>query len=423
MGAVVRAEALARGLNQDPTGTGRLVVEPFSPRKLLERSGLSMPETADTETLEEASLETAFELTPEGGSLDDLRFTLDQSRLTGSAGVPAVTGPMVRFDLALNQMDLDRYLPPPAEGEATTPPATPGEAAGAGAGQLPMEPLRQLDVAGQLRVGRLKVNNLRLSDLQLKVDGREGRFRIHPLSAQLYGGRYQGDIRLDARGDRPRVNVDEHLAGVGTGPLLKDLMGRAYVTGTADVRADLGFQGSEADAMLNSLTGQGSYVLRDGAVHNVDLQRAITAAYAALGKEAPGAGKGEKTPFRELKGSATVEEGRVRSEDLALRSDLMDVSGGGVLDLPEARMDYRLEAVIGEGMGGGLAELKGLAVPVQVVGPVTDPAVKVDLAGLLKERARKALEGDKEKAEEKARDTLEEKKKELEEKARDILGF
>jgi AsmA protein len=286
-----------------------------------------------------------------------------------------------------------------------------------------MEPLRQLDVAGQLRVGRLKVNNLRLSDLQLKVDGREGRFRIHPLSARLYGGRYQGDIRLDARGDRPRVNVDEHLAGVGTGPLLKDLMGRAYVTGTADVRADLGFQGSEADAMLNSLTGQGSYVLRDGAVHNLDLERALTAAYAALGKEVPRAGEGDKTPFRELKGSATVEEGRVRSEDLALRSDLMDVSGGGILDLPEARMDYRLEAVIGEGVGGGLAELKGLAVPVQVVGPVMDPAVKVDLAGLLKERARKALEGDKEKAGEKAQDTLEEKKKELEEKARDILGF
>jgi len=423
LGATVRGEAAARDLNREPMVSGKLVAEPFSPRALLERSGLAIPETADPQTLKEASLETAFELTPDGGRLRDLRLTLDDSRLTGSAGVPALAGPQVRFDLALNEMDLDRYLPPPAAGEEATPPPTPGEAAGAGASQLPMELLRRLDVAGQLDVGRLKVNNLRLSQLAMKVDGRDGRFRIHPLSARLYGGRYQGDIRLDARGKELQVSGDERLAGVGTGPLLKDLMGRAYVTGTADVQADLSFRGSETDTILRSLTGRGSYVLRDGSIRNLDLERALTAAYAALGKGPPGGGEGEKTPFRELKGTASVEEGRIRSRDLSLRSDLMDVAGQGVLDLPRARMDYRLEAVIGDKAGGGLAELQGLAIPIQVVGSVQDPAVKVDLAGALKERARKALQGESEGAKDKARESLEEKKKELEEKAREILGF
>jgi AsmA protein len=423
VGAVLRASGSAQGLNGQPTGAGRVTLEPFSPRRVLTRLGLPVPETADSGVLTEAALETGVAMGSDGLRLEGMRLSLDQSRLTGSVGLPSLTGPVVRFALNLNGIDLDRYLPP-ADGEAA---ASPGSAAGPGAGQLPLEPLRRVDVAGRLDVGRLKVRNLQLEGVRVAVDGREGRFRLHPLSARLYGGEYAGDVRLDVRGAEPAVSLNERLNGVAVGPLLRDTVGKAYLRGTADLRADLGFRGATPRAILNSLDGEGRYALRDGAVLGLDLERALTAAYAALGKGKEQAGEGRVTEFRELRGSATVAEGRIRSEDLTLRTPLLAVVGQGALDLAGARLDYRLGAEVRQGAGGGLAELEGLTVPLRVTGPVGDPKIRVDLGRALKGRAQKALEAEKEKAESRLEEELKEKQEELrrdlEDKARELFDF
>jgi AsmA protein len=331
----------------------------------------------------------------------------------------------VRFDLALNGMDLDRYLPPPArDGDAAPAPATPGEAAGAGASQLPLAPLRSLDVAGELDVGRLRLRGLRLDDLHMELDGRDGRFRLHPVSARLYQGRYSGDVRLDVRRDPPRVTLDERLEGVALGPLLHDAVGKAHVTGDADLEAALTVTGSEPRAMLRSLTGQGRYRLRDGTLAGIDLGRTLRAAYRALGKD----GGGERaagTRFRELNGSATIRDGRLHSDDLALDAQVMALTGKGYLDLAEARLDYRLTGKIAD--DAAIKELRGLTVPVRVTGPVADPAVRVDLAAALEQRAREKLEQEKEKAkkrlDERLQENKEDLKKQLEDKARELLPF
>ncbi|HKJ71153.1 MAG TPA: AsmA family protein [Gammaproteobacteria bacterium] len=424
LGLSARASADARDLFAAPAASGKLSVAPFSPRKLAGKLGIELPETADKKVLERAGLDTAFTVSPRGAGLSGLTLTLDDARLTGSAGVPDFAGPKVRFDLALNGIDADRYLPPAAEGET---PASPGGAAGAGGGgdQLPMERLRRLDVAGSLNVGKLKVSGVRLSDLRLRLDGRGGQLRLHPLSARLYGGGYSGDVRLDARGDTPRVDLNEHLSGVAVGPLMEDAIGKAYFTGSGDVTADLTFRGAETGAMLRSLNGRGSYTLRDGTVAGVDLGRALSAAAAALGKGNGPSGKADGTAFRELKGTAVVKDGRVHSDDLSLRSSALDVAGKGFVDLPEARVDYGLSADIRE--GAGVRELQGLTVPIRIEGPVAGPRVKVDLAQAIKERAQQQLKKQQEKTEKQIEQKLEEKKKdlrkELQDKAKDLLKF
>ena len=422
VGAHLQADASARDLSTEPKASGRLRLAPFSPRRALRALGLPVPETTDSDALEEAALGTEFAADTEGARLTDLTATLDDSRLTGTVGVPDFAGPRVRFDLTLNGMDVDRYLPPPADDDKAAPPASPGAAATAGASQLPLDRLRSLAINGDLTIGRLRLRGLRVSDLKARVAGSDGRFRIHPLNARLYQGRYRGNVRLDARGDTPEVTLDERLSGIQVGPLLADLTGKAPVTGTADVTADLSFRGLSSKAALASLDGKGRYTLRQGSIAGINLERALTQAYAALGGT-DGGNRSTGTRFEELEGSATVTGGKIRSDDLSLRSGVVDADGRGFVDLAEARIDYRLEAVVGEDTGAAIKELQGLTVPLRIQGPVSDPSVTVDLKQVLRQRTEKNLEQEKEKAEDRLEQELEEEKDELKEKAKDLLNF
>jgi uncharacterized protein involved in outer membrane biogenesis len=43
-----------------------------------------------------------------------------------------------------------------------------------------------------------------LKGVKLGLTARDGKVRLNPSEAALFGGRYQGDIRVDARAPQPR---------------------------------------------------------------------------------------------------------------------------------------------------------------------------------------------------------------------------
>ena len=84
-------------------------------------------------------------------TLDPLNLGLDETKLKGNLSVENFAAPAIRFNLKVDAIDADRYLPPAKDGDAQ-PAATPGAAAML----VPVDTLRGLDVDGVLEVGRLK---------------------------------------------------------------------------------------------------------------------------------------------------------------------------------------------------------------------------------------------------------------------------
>jgi len=79
--------------------------------------------------------------------ITQLALGVDDSKLTGTLSIKHLNKPAYRFDLALDQIDLDRYLPAPPPEKAGTknqPPAQPVE--------LPLSQLRAFDLQGKLRI-------------------------------------------------------------------------------------------------------------------------------------------------------------------------------------------------------------------------------------------------------------------------------
>lgn len=406
--------------SEDPRFNGSFSIDPFSPRDLLQALGEAAPETADASVLARADASLTWDATLQSFSISKLTAHVDESTLSGTLKLKNFEAPAIRFEFALDQIDLDRYLPPPAEADATaggagTDEAAPGKGAKPGkaqaaAGELPLEPLRQLDLNGDIRIGQLKAFNLRSADVKIKFSADDGVLKVSPLTANLYEGAVDLDLRVDARKDTPRISVKETLTGVQAGPLLKDLTGSDTVLGTADIKADLSGSGADADAIKKTLNGSASFSFQDGAVNGVNIAALIREAQAVLkGQAAPKQQGPNRTDFALLKGSANIKNGVVKNNDLVMQSPLLRISGQGKASLPAETIDYTLTTkFVGtlEGQGGkGDAELKGVAIPVHVGGTFNSPTYTPDLGAVAKEAARaevdKRIEKEQKKLEEK----------------------
>lgn len=416
LGMEVVAEVQGSAITKEPQFKGKLRLEPFSPRNLLKQLGQAAPETADAGVLGKLTVDTRFSATTRQASLSDLKILLDDTALTGTLAVTDFNRQALRFDLDLDAINLDRYLPPPQE----TPPPTAG-AATVGTLELPMELLRALDIDGKLRIGKLVASNLKSEQVSAGLSAKQGLIKVYPATAQLYGGSYSGRIGLDARGQEPVFSFDESLSKVQIGPLLKDLMGDDKLLGTANLQARLTARGSDPAAIQRTLNGKASFQFTDGMVNGINVAQLLREAQAKLkGEKLPPGDEPNATDFASLGGSATIQDGVVSNNDFDARSPLLRIQGAGSANLPEETMDYRVKvAVVGtlEGQGGkALAELKGLSIPLRVHGTFAEPRFRVELDTLISEQNKAKIDARKQELKEKEEQIKAEQKAKLEEK-------
>ena len=399
----------------DPEFNGLLNVAEFSPRDVFKALGMEAPVTADSAVLAKAALVLEWNASLQHVAATRLNLQLDDTLLNGTAQLKSFDAPAITFALAVDEFNLDRYLPPAAK-PAKAAAGKPGkDKASAPAEPLPLDSLRSLNLEGKLTVDYLQAFNLRSREVELQVKAKNGVLHLTPLAATLYDGSYRGDITLDVRKDTPQFSVNEKLAGVQAGPLLKDLTGKEHVTGTANLTAKMKASGVTSDAIRNSLNGNTSFSFADGAVKGVNIAALIRSAQARLkGRAAPDSNQATQTDFSAMSGSARVTNGLIKNDDFSLQSPLLRLSGAGQVSLPKETIDYTLTTkIIGslEGQGGkGLSEVRGVAIPVHVGGtfakPTYTPDLEAALSGVAREKIDQELDKQKQKLQKKLGDKL-----------------
>ncbi len=403
-------------LLESPAFHGKIRMESFNPRALLAELGQPVPETTDPKALTSATLSMSVRGTTDRVRLESLTGRLDDTTLDGAVTVANFPAPAIGFDIHLDAIDADRYLPP-SEAEAGKPaaPATPGTAA-SGAGQLPLEALRALNMDGKARLGKLTLANLHFSDLALDVKAKGGVIRLSPIEMALYEGNYAGNIGMDARGDELRITLDEKLSGVQAGPLLRDLRGDDLLSGQVRFALDLQAVGATPEGFKKTLNGNTDFTFSDGMVKGIDIIHTLCNAAGKVSGEAA-----EGTPFQELAGRLPVTDGRVGiNESLRLQAPLLRIQGvSGEIDIGADRFDnvkfLVKPAFTCEGQGGkSLDALTGAEIPVTCNGPMANPksclpdaeALAAIVVGVL---ADEKVEAIKEKIEEEVQKAVSEK--------------
>ncbi|MGB5442161.1 MAG: AsmA family protein [Gammaproteobacteria bacterium] len=398
----------------DPQFKGVFTVAEFAPRDLIKELGQDSPVTADSKVLGSANARLEWTASAKDFNANVVELRLDDTTVKGNASVARFDAPAISFALAVDQFDLDRYLPPPAEdGKAA---ADKPEAAATG--ELPLETLRSLNLNGKLEIGTLKAFNLRSTNVEMQVKASNGVIRVTPASARLYNGNIQNDITLDVRNSTPRLTLVNDVNNVKAGPLLKDMTGKDQLLGTANLHANINASGATAELIKQSLSGNTSFSFTDGAVKGVNVAALIRNARAKLkGEPAPATTEPNQTDFTEMKGTTVISNGLIRNDDLLMSSPLLRLTGKGEVSLPKETIDYTLTAKLVsslEGQGGAaLDDLKGISIPVHVGGTFSKPSYAPDLGAALSDAAKakveEKVEEQKQKIQKKIEDKLQDK--------------
>jgi len=394
LGLTLEGTVQGKQLFNAPAVNADLKIREFVPRQLIEALGQPLPVVSDATVLGKADASLKLAATADSARVSDLRLRLDDSSINGNLSVANFAKPAIRFDLHLDKIDVDRYLPPQT-GEPAVP-VTPTTAAAAGAQMFPVDTLRALDVDGSLKIDQLKAYQLNSTDIVMKLVAKGGQIRVHPAQANMYQGSYNGDLNLDVRGKQPKISMNEKLAGVQVGPLLKDMSGKDVLSGATRASAVLTTGGQTPELLKKNLNGTLDFAFTDGAVKGFNLAALLRKAQAQLkGQPVPPEEGPDQTDFSELTGTATVTNGVISNRDLMAKSPLLRVEGTGDVDLPAESLDYLLTAkIVGslKGQGGKeLDDLKGVSVPVQISGTFAEPKYQVRLDKVLKDTTEKKV--------------------------------
>ncbi|MCE5181356.1 MAG: AsmA family protein [Betaproteobacteria bacterium] len=371
--------------------SGNLETRQFSLDKLaasFSLSGPAMPKALSASLGGSARLDLAKQ-----DARLDLSGKLDESQLKAKLGVTGFDAPAYAFDVAIEQLDVDRYLPPSKPEEKAKQPEKP----------LDFSFLKNLNASGQLSIGTLKVANIKSSNLKLNLKAGNGSLNVAPISANLYQGTLNGSVALSGAGT-PRVALKQNLAGVSVGPLLKDAANVDMLDGHGSVMLDVNSQGATVSAMKKALQGSAALNLRDGAVKGVNIAAAIRNAKAKFGSPqgttTQSANAADKTDFSELTASFKINNGIAHNDDLAAKSPLLRLAGNGDVNIGDGSMDYLAKATVVaslEGQGGKeLSALKGVTVPVRISGPFAGLKYSLDFNAMVSEAAKQKVEQKKE---------------------------
>lgn len=302
------------------------------------------------------------------------------------------------FDLDIDQLNVDKYLPPAKPGEA-------GKAGKAGdGGKIDLSALKALNVHGAVRIGRFQINQVKASNIKLQIKAADGKLDIAPHSMNLYDGTLTGALSVNANGNA--VAVRETLTAVNISPLMKDLANQDLLEGNGNVQFDIATRGETVGAMKKALGGSAAVALRNGALKGINLAQSFREAKALLSSKQDAVQQAkatDKTDFSELTASFRIANGVAHNQDLSAKSPFLRLAGAGDIDIGNGRLDYVAKASVVATSGGQgakeLAHLQGVTIPVRASGPFDHLAYRIEYAALatdvvkteLKQRAKDEL--------------------------------
>jgi AsmA protein len=408
---------------------------------------------AKADALHAVSLKTDLNFQGEKLQVDNLVVRLDDSTLSGWLHVIDLADQKIRYELAVDHMNINHYLPPIVE-QADVGGTDAGEGAPLAAEtttgdekiELPLEMMRQLDIQGDFRINALTAREYDITDLLMSLKAANGDIAIKPLSLNLLEGRVDSSVGVNVQKDRPayamKLNVSQVQAGPVVNPMLEGIMGDKPVTmdGAVNLTTDVKTEGEALNQLKKAATGQIVLNMNQTRVDGFDpeyFMRKSVAEYIhskgmALSKTIMGDYEPrEVTVFDKIYSTVKLKDGKASTNDFIMDSKRVQVGAQGYADIIQNTLDVTSSVKLPRGK---TAVEKVLDSPlyVRVHGPfgaleydIDEKRMKKSTTDVLENEAKARLEEEKQKlkqeAEEKARKEVERSKEKLENKLKDKL--
>jgi uncharacterized protein involved in outer membrane biogenesis len=239
---------------------------------------------------------------------------------------------------------------------------------------------------------------------------------LEPLSLSAFGGTLKGRGVYDMSSEPPAFSMDTRVEGVRFGDAAAAFVPAAgqVLAGTFSGDLSLAGKGSEWQALSRALSGSGRVDIREGALKDVNLADGVlqgltgvpgltTLLTPELRAKYPRVFASPGNTFDALEASFRIVEGKIVSDDMALRALDYAVSGKGGIGL-DGSVDisavlalsekFSSDVVASMAVAGSLADATGrLRLPFRLQGPLSAGRVQPDLGFVAQSVQRAAVQG------------------------------
>lgn len=274
VGTETKGNVNIAALTGDMQLSGKLATAPFDANKVLEAIGEAPIETTDSQALSKVSLDATLGGEPGSVMANPLTLTLDDSTLSGSAGLASLESGKIIFDLALDKITLDGYMPP-TSGDTETAAAGGGKTGGTASLSsdelIPVDTLRPLLVDGKLAIGTVKYDSITASDMKFAVSAKNGVLQLTRASGSTLGGSFSAKAKLDASGSTPKITASNTVSSVQIQPLVQMALEDDLAKGVFDMNGSYSASGNSEKTLINSAKGNIDLSLADTTVRGLNL--------------------------------------------------------------------------------------------------------------------------------------------------------
>lgn len=350
----------------------------------------------------EGNAQVVYQQTPAQIAVTQLNVSANNSQLTGdiSASLGAVPGYVVNLNSA--NLDLDalsgwQSSTNTAEQPAVT--AAPVIASQVDDRQQNLEALRDFNAQLNLQAAQLTYRGMNVTQLAVAADNQRGLLTLHKLAGQLAGGDFSLPGSLDARGNKPVINVQPTLNQVELGAVLKAFEMPQMLTGKFSMKGDLTGDRLSSESFEHRWSGTAQLAMQDAQLHGLNIQQLIQQAVARNDNSVRGQDSYQRyTEVKSVSARASLSQGTVKLSSLTADSPLLALTGAGSIDMPGKQCDMALNVrVTGgwQGRGELIEQLQKTPIPLRVYGPwqQLNYQLQVDqvLRKTLHDRAKDAL--------------------------------
>jgi AsmA protein len=364
-GTRTTGNATVTGLTGEMKVAGQIDTEPFDANAALEAIGEEPIETSDDSALSKVALSATLDGPANSVMVNPLKVTLDSSTLSGKAGLENLETGKIVFDLNLDKITLDGYLPPQSDEEDSA--AASGAGGGTGGKEggttqlseaelIPVDSLRPLLLDGSLKIGELNYDTIQASNIVFNVDAKDGVLRLTKASGDTLQGGFNASGRLDVSGNTPRISFKQNVSSMQLQPVVAMALDKDLAKGIFSMDLDFSASGNSEKALVNSAKGNASMNLADGTVRGLNLYGTLVGGvndmlgrFQGLSALIPNQESGklpaalsEDTKIIDLTTKASLNQQVANLDSLEAKLDKGTLSGNGWMNMLTQEFDLKI---------------------------------------------------------------------------------
>ena len=364
-GTRTTGNATVTGLTGEMKVAGQIDTEPFDANAALEAIGEEPIDTSDDSALSKVALSATLDGPANSVMVNPLKVTLDSSTLSGKAGLENLETGKIVFDLNLDKITLDGYLPPQSDEEDSA--AASGAGGGTGGKEggttqlseaelIPVDSLRPLLLDGSLKIGELNYDTIQASNIVFNVDAKDGVLRLTKASGDTLQGGFNASGRLDVSGNTPRISFKQNVSSMQLQPVVAMALDKDLAKGIFSMDLDFSASGNSEKALVNSAKGNASMNLADGTVRGLNLYGTLVGGvndmlgrFQGLSALIPNQESGklpaalsEDTKIIDLTTKASLNQQVANLDSLEAKLDKGTLSGNGWMNMLTQEFDLKI---------------------------------------------------------------------------------